>query len=377
MAKFYYGGQAVIEGVMMRGQRHMAVAVRAPGGEIVLHQEPLNAAIYTSPVMKMPFLRGLVALWDALALGMKALMFSANVAVEEETKDEGRRTKDDEGEKAEGSGQKAERDHASRITYQDKSEIRAPNSSESQSMGAVGWASIAFALALMVGIFFVLPVLAAGLFEVVTGDNSSLTHNLIEGGLRIALFVGYIWAIGFMPDIKRVFGYHGAEHKTINAYEAGVDLTPERVQSFTLLNPRCGTTFLLIVLLLATLLFVFLGKPPFLILLASRILLVPLVAAFAYELIRLMANAYGNPVVRAIIAPGLALQKMTTRPPDLSMIEVGIAALNAVLVADGRIVTDEGRKTKDEGQPAVIADGVLAPQADMQYAVSSNDPDHV
>jgi uncharacterized protein YqhQ len=248
---------------------------------------------------------------------------------------------------------KTEEDQVSRITYHEqseirnpKSEIRSPKSHESQSLGAVGWTSIAFALALMVGIFFVLPVLVAGLFEVVTGNNSSVAHNLIEGAVRIALFIGYIWAIGFMPDIKRVFGYHGAEHKTINAYEAGVELTPDRVQSFTLLNPRCGTTFLLIVLLLATLLFVFLGKPPFPILLASRILLVPLVAAFAYELIRLMANMYDNRVVRAIIAPGLALQKMTTRPPDLSMIEVGIAALNAVLVAD------EGRKTIDEGQLA-------------------------
>lgn len=322
LAKFYYGGQAVIEGVMMRGQRHMAVAVRAPDGDIVVHQEPLKSAIYTSPVMKMPFLRGLVALWDALGLGMKALMFSANIAAdEEETKDEARKTKEFEAQ--------------SDINPQSK--IRNPKSNEAQSFGAVGWASIAFALALMIGIFFVLPVLAAGLFGIVTGNDSSLAHNLVEGGVRLALFIGYIWAIGFMPDIKRVFGYHGAEHKTINAYEAGAELTPERVQSFTLLNPRCGTTFLLIVLLLATLLFVAIGKLPFLIMLASRIVLVPLVAAFAYELIRLMANLYGNPVVRAIIAPGLALQKMTTRPPDLRMIEVGIAALNAVLAADGRI----------------------------------------
>ena len=345
MAKFYYGGQAVIEGVMMRGQRHMAVAVRAPGGEIVLHQEPLNAAIYKSRVMKMPFLRGLVALWDALGLGMKALMFSANVAGE----GEGQATANEQ--KAEGRGQEAA------VDSNEKSEIRGPKSHEQQSFGAVGWASIAFALALMIGIFCVLPVLAAGLFEVVTGNDSSLAHNLVEGGVRIALFIGYIWAIGFMPDIKRVFGYHGAEHKTINAYEAGAELTPERVQSFTLLNPRCGTTFLLIVLLLATLLFVVIGKLPFVLTLLSRIVLVPLVAAFAYELIRLMANLYGNPVVRAVLAPGIALQKMTTRPPDLSMIEVGIAALEAVLVADGRqtvnggrqAVVDEGLRTMDDG----------------------------
>ncbi len=313
MAKFYYGGQAVIEGVMMRGQRNMAVAVRAPGGNIVVHQEPLNAAIYTNPVMKLPFLRGLVALWDALGLGMKSLMFSANIAMEEES----------------GSAEEQPRPEvASR-----------PSSSDAQSFGTVGWVSIVIALAMMVGIFFVLPVLVAGLFGVVTGNNSTLANNLVEGVVRIALFIGYIWVIGFMPDIKRVFGYHGAEHKTINAYEAGVDLTPQNVQTFTLLNPRCGTTFLLIVLLLATVLFVLIGKLPFAFTLLSRIVLVPVVAAFAYELIRLMANLYGNPVVRAILAPGLALQKMTTRPPDLSMIEVGIAALEAVLVADQVHVT--------------------------------------
>jgi uncharacterized protein YqhQ len=203
------------------------------------------------------------------------------------------------------------------------------------AFGAAAWTSIAIALALMVGIFFVLPVLAAGFVTGLMNNDSSIAHNLIEGGIRIALFVGYIWLIGFMPDIKRVFGYHGAEHKTINAYEAGVELTPQSVQKLTLLNPRCGTTFLLIVLLLATLVFVFLGKPPFVIMVLSRIVLVPIVAAIAYEFIRLMANLYGNPLVRAVMAPGLALQKLTTRPPDLSMIEVGIVALNAVLVADG------------------------------------------
>jgi uncharacterized protein YqhQ len=240
------------------------------------------------------------------------------------------------------------------------SEIRKPRANEAQSFGAVGWASIAFALAMMVGIFFVLPVFAAGLFGVVTGNDDGWAHNLVEGGIRLALFIGYIWAIGFMPDIKRVFGYHGAEHKTINAYEAGVQLTPQNVQSFTLLNPRCGTTFLLIVMLLATLLFVLIGKLPFLLTVVSRVVLVPLVAAFAYELIRLMANGYGNPVVRAIIAPGLALQKMTTRPPDLSMIEVGIAALNSVLAADHGLTPVESEQPviEEDRQPAATAAAV-------------------
>jgi uncharacterized protein YqhQ len=319
LAKFYYGGQAVIEGVMMRGQKHMAVAVRAPDGRIVVHEEALKGALYRHPAMKLPLLRGFVALWDALGLGMKSLMFSANVAMEEEA----------------SKAEKQEVEDTPRMEEttnpNPKSEIRNPKS----EMGGAAWVSIAIALAFMVGIFFVLPVLAANIITSVSNTDSSLTHNLIEGGIRLALFLGYIWAIGFMPDIKRVFGYHGAEHKTINAYEAGVELTPERVQSFTLLNPRCGTTFLLIVLLLATGVFVLLGKPPFILLVLSRIVLVPVVAAIGYEFIRLMADLYHIPLVRAIMAPGLALQKMTTRPPDLSMIEVGIAALQRVLVADG------------------------------------------
>ncbi len=318
---------------MMRGQRHMAVAVRAPDGRIVVHEEALKGALYRHPAMKLPFLRGFVALWDALGLGMKSLMFSANVAMEEEA-----------AQKAEGSEQKAGdvyidvdvMEDADGASANRKSEIENPKS----EMGGAAWASIALALVFMVGIFFVLPVLAANIITSVANTDSSLTHNLIEGAIRLALFIGYIWAIGFMPDIRRVFGYHGAEHKTINAYEAGAPLIPERVQSFTLLNPRCGTTFLLIVLLLATILFVLLGKPPFILLVLSRIVLVPVVAAIGYEFIRLMANLYHIPVVRAIMAPGLALQKMTTRPPDLSMIEVGIAALQRVLVADGVVARD-------------------------------------
>jgi uncharacterized protein YqhQ len=258
--------------------------------------------------MRLPLLRGLVALWDALGLGTKALMFSANVALEEES------------------------DKETSTTGTEKTEAKAKGS---DALGPVAWTSLAVALAFMVGLFFVLPVLAAGLFGVVTGNDSGLAHNLVEGVIRLALFLGYIWAISFMPDIKRVFGYHGAEHKTINAYEAGVALTPENVQKFTLLNPRCGTTFLLIVMLLATILFIAIGKLPFALTLVSRIALVPVVATIAYEFIRIMANLYGHPIVRAILAPGLALQKMTTRQPDLTMLEVGIAALEAVLVADG------------------------------------------
>jgi uncharacterized protein YqhQ len=155
--------------------------------------------------------------------------------------------------------------------------------------------------------------------------------------------------------MQRVFGYHGAEHKTINAYEAGVPLTPEKVQGFTLLNPRCGTTFLLIVMVLATVLFVLMGKLPFGLTVLSRIVLVPLVAAVSYEFIRLMANLYDHPIVRTLMAPALALQKMTTRPPDLTMIEVGIVALQAVLVADGVLQAEEPAESRESGEPAAAA----------------------
>jgi uncharacterized protein YqhQ len=351
LAKFYYGGQAVMEGVMMRGQRHMAVAVRAPSGEIVMHEEPLNGAIYKHPVMKLPFLRGLVALWDALGLGMKALMFSANVALEET--DEGSATKDE----------------SSPTTNEQQSTTQSSKLSTQNSFGAAAWVSVAIALVVMVGAFFVLPVVIANVIGAVLNNESTLFVNVVEGVIRLGLFLGYIWAIGFMPDIRRVFGYHGAEHKTINAYEAGVELTPEKVQEFTLLNPRCGTTFLLIVLLLATVLFILIGKLPFAFMVLSRIVLVPVVAAIAYEFIRLMANLYGNPVVRAIMAPGLALQKMTTRPPDLSMIEVGIVALNAVLVADGVAVNAEVGMRNAEWAGATAEDG--RPAKEEGYAVGS------
>ncbi len=323
LAKFYYGGQAVIEGVMMRGQRHMAVAVRAPDGKIVVHQETLDKGLYRSPLMKLPFLRGMLGLWDALGLGMKALLFAANVAVEEG------RDPNEVAQEAEGAAA------TTAAPFTPMPDQSSKGGTQNGFDGPVAWTTIAVALAIMVCIFFVLPVLIASGFSALTGTQSNFTQNVVEGVVRLGLFIAYIWAIGRMRDIQRVFGYHGAEHKTINAYEAGVELTPEAVQKFTLLNPRCGTTFLLIVMLLATLVFILIGKLPFALMVLSRILLVPVIASIAYEFIRLMANLYDHAVVRAIMAPGLALQKMTTRQPDLTMIEVGITALKAVLVADG------------------------------------------
>lgn len=292
MAKFYYGGQAVIEGVMMRGRNQMAAAVRAPNGEIVVHEEPLTAAIYTKKWGQWPFVRGLRMLWDALGLGMRALLWSADVSLKEEGQEE-------------------------QVTF----------------TGPVAWTTIAASLAFSVALFFLLPTAAAKWISPVA-DNG-LVVSLVEGVIRLGLFLLYLWAIGFMPDIRRVFAYHGAEHKTINAYEAGAALTSESVGRFTTAHTRCGTSFLLTVMIIAILVFAPFHFENLLLRLASRILLIPVVAGIAYEFQRFAAANVGHPLVRALITPGLLLQRLTTREPDPAMLECAIAALKPVLAADG------------------------------------------
>ncbi len=291
LAKFYYGGQAVIEGVMMRGRRQLAVAVRAPNGQIELHEEPLTAAIYTKKWGQWPFVRGLGMLWDALGLGMRALLWSADVSLQEEG-----------GEPVKFSG-------------------------------PVAWTTVATSLAFAVGLFFLLPTAAA---KWLAPDGSGgILVSVVEGVIRLALFLAYLWAIGFMPDIRRVFAYHGAEHKTINAYEAGAELTPESVARFTTAHTRCGTSFLLSVMLISIIVFAPFHFDNLFLRLASRLLLIPVVAGIAYEFMRFSAARASHPVVRALITPGLLLQRLTTREPELPMIECAIAALRPVLAADG------------------------------------------
>jgi uncharacterized protein YqhQ len=290
---FNYGGQAVIEGVMMRGRKHMAVAVRNPKGEIVLHSEPLNPRIYSSFINKVPFLRGFTLLWDALVLGMRTLMFSAEVAMGEE---------------------------------------------EAEFTGPMAWGTVAFSLLLAVAIFFVSPLLLISLIKQFV-DVSILVQHLIEGVVRLALFLGYVWAIGFLPEIKRVFGYHGAEHKAINAYEQGVELTPEKVAGCSIVHPRCGTAFLLIVMVISIFVFALVGDPPLWLKIVSRIVLIPVIAGIAYEFLKFSAAHQENPLMKLLIAPGLALQGLTTRQPDLSMLEVSIAALKKLL-AEEQLATE-------------------------------------
>jgi uncharacterized protein YqhQ len=297
--QFSYGGQAVIEGVMMRGAHKAAVAVRNPKGEIVIHEQPLNAALYRGRISKTPFVRGLVGLWDALGLGTRALMWSADVALGEE-----------EGEK---------------VNFN----------------GPLGYGTLAVSLLFGIGLFFILPTAAASGLERLFGlEEQSFLVNLLEGVVRLLIIIAYIGLIGLLPDVKRLFGYHGAEHKTINAYEAGAELVPEVVAKYPIEHPRCGTAFLLTVAVVSVLVFSVLGRPSFVFLVLSRVLLIPVIAGIAYEFIRFTARHMDNPIIRIIIIPNLALQHLTTRTPDLTMIEVAITAFKRVLVSEEILADD-------------------------------------
>lgn len=278
-----YGGQAVIEGVMMRGRKAFAVAMRHPDGHIVVEKDKLGP-IYQSRWAQVPFVRGLVLLWDALALGSRVLAISANLQVEEDEQLEG------------------------------------------AALGLTMLASLGIAVAL----FFLTPVGITYLFERFLGMPTAW-GNVLEGLVRLLILIGYLAGIARLDDIRRVYGYHGAEHKTINAFEAGVELTPEKVDRFPLEHPRCGTAFLLTVVVFSVLVFSLLGPMPILPRLALRVALIPLLASLAYEYLRWSATHIRQPLVRLLVAPNLWLQRLTTRPPDESMLEVAIAAFNEMI----------------------------------------------
>jgi uncharacterized protein YqhQ len=288
-----YGGQAVIEGVMMRGSQGVAVAMRAPDQDIVLHTEPLSG-IYKSKIIKIPFLRGLVALWDALGLGIRALTISANTQTGEEEKIE----------------------------------------------GPMLYITLAISLGFGIALFFLLPAGIGQLGEHYMGLNTWWS-NLLEGLVRLGLLIGYIWLIGLMPDVRRVFAYHGAEHKTINAFESGAELTPESVAKHSLEHARCGTAFLLTLVLLSIVLFSLLGPLPLGLRLLSRVLMLPVLAGIAYEYIRWTARHLDSAFVRMIVRPNMALQHMTTREPSLDMLEVSIAAFKAMRAQENPAPSEE------------------------------------
>lgn len=273
-----YGGQAVIEGVMMRGTKYISMAMRDPDGNIIIHNEELGG-IYATSWMKIPFLRGLVGVWDSLVTGIRFLTLSANTQTGEDEKLE----------------------------------------------GAPLYLTLLVSMVLGIGLFFLLPAGLAQLAETRL-HWSNLGSNLLEGVIRLIFLVAYIWAIGFMSDIQRVFQYHGAEHKTINAFEAGAEMIPESVEKYSIEHPRCGTAFLLTLVVFSIVLFALLGPLPTGLRLLSRILLLPVLAAISYEYIRWSAHHLDNRWVRILIQPNLALQHLTTRPPDRQQLEVAIAA---------------------------------------------------
>jgi uncharacterized protein YqhQ len=277
----------VIEGVMMRGTKVFAIAARRPDKTIAIETKPLNP-IYQSTLVKIPFLRGLLFLGDALILGTKALTFSANLQVDEEEKIEGKELA----------------------------------------------LTLFFSLTIAIVLFTLFPVGVGTLVERFLGWSPWLS-NLLEGLVRLGLLVGYIWAVGFLPDIRRVYGYHGAEHKTINAFEAGADITLESLKRFPLQHPRCGTSFLLTVVSFSIILFSALGPLSFVTRLVSRLLLIPVLASIAYEYIRLTSRLVRFRWVRALLTPNLWLQKLTTNEPDDDMLEVAIAAFKAMQIQEG------------------------------------------
>lgn len=283
----HIGGQAVIEGVMMRGKRHWTVTVRKSDGSLVTKTEGIPPATERFPFFTWPILRGVLALWEALTIAMAALSYSATQAGEEEVQ---------------------------------------------ISKREVGF-SMTLGILLAVGLFILLPAFATNVLTPWVGKG--VWWNLVDGIFRIVVFVGYLWAVGRIPDIKRVFEYHGAEHKTIHAYEGRVPLEPDRIQAFSTMHVRCGTSFLLVVMVLAIVVFSLLGHQTLFWRIASRVLLLPLVAGLSYEVIKFAGTYEHLPVVRAVMWPGLALQAMTTRAPSLDQIEVAVRSLREVLDLEG------------------------------------------
>jgi len=285
---FHYGGQAVIEGVMIRGKEGVAISVRQPNGELNIVRQPLGS-IYKGRLREMPLVRGIIALIETLVLGTRALLHSAQVASTEEI-----------GEKI---------------------------------PAAVLWGTIAASLAFAVALFFLAPLFTTR-YLIDPYINSTLLSNVVEGIIRIGVFIAYLKLIGLVPDIKKVFAYHGAEHKVVNAYEAGIPLEVEAVKDYSTAHARCGTAFMFIVLIIAIFVFALLGRPALWISIVSRIVLIPVIAIIGYEIMKFGAGHITNRIVRILLAPGLMLQAMTTKEPDDSQLEAAISALNEVIEID-------------------------------------------
>jgi uncharacterized protein YqhQ len=284
--EFHYGGQAVIEGVMMRGQRSMAVAVRSPGGQVHVSTKPISNS--QTGIRKVPFVRGVIILVESLVLGIGALFESANISLGEE---------------------------------------------DQKISGPLLWGTLAASFAFAAAVFFVIPLLVTDSL-VDPHINSSVLSNLVEGIIRVVIFLVYLALVNLIPDIRTVFAYHGAEHKTINAFEHHVPLEPEPVARFSTAHVRCGTSFLFAVMIIAIIVFSLVPSSNIWVRIVSRIVLIPVIAAVGYEFTRFSARYAENRIVRVLFLPGLALQKMTTRQPNSRQIEVAISALKGAIEAD-------------------------------------------
>ena len=287
------GGQAVLEGVMMRGPRNWAVAVRKPDGDIAHVSRPIDPLMARHWALRLPIIRGVVALGESLAVGFRALSVSANYAAQEE---------------AEGDEEPAE----------------------------IGRWALFFAFAVAIGFAIMMFKVGPALITDTLPLNG-FVFVLVEGLIRVSVFVGYLAVLSFIPSLRRVFQYHAAEHKAINAYEAGEDLRPEIAQRYSLIHPRCGTAFLLWVMVISVFVFAFFGRPAWYWLIISLIALLPVIAGLAYELIRFAGKHTDNRVLMTLLAPGLWLQRLTTREPSLDQLEVSIRALREVLELEGRL----------------------------------------
>ena len=285
---FHYGGQAVIDGVMIRGKKGVAISVRQPNGKLHTVRQPL-ASIYQGRLRETPVIRGIIALVETLVLGTQSLLHSAQIASAEE------------------GGEKI------------------PT--------ALLWGTVAMSLALGVALFFIVPLLSTR-YLIDPYIDSALLSNVFEGFIRIGIFIAYLKLISLMPDIRRVFAYHGAEHKVVNAYEAGVPLEVEAVKNYSTAHARCGTGFIFIVLIMAIFIFALVGQPTLWIRILSRIALIPVIAVFGYEIMKFGASHINNKIVRVLLTPGLMLQAMTTREPDDSQLEAAISALKEVIEID-------------------------------------------
>jgi uncharacterized protein YqhQ len=318
MARYSYGGQALIEGVMMRGRDAIAVALRHPDGHIVFETERLDSGVHGFKGAKWPFVRGLVILYETLIVGTRWLIRSAGLQAEDEGVEIGK--------------------------------------------GSVAL-MLGFTAILGIGLFFILPLVIAT-FTTANIEND-LAQHLMEGLVRVAIFLGYLALIARTPDIARVFQYHGAEHMTIHALEAGDPLRPEAIRKYPTAHPRCGTEFLVVVILLSIIAFSLVGKQSALIMIASRILLIPVIASIGYELLRFGARHRSNPVVKVIMWPGILVQKITTKQPTDDMIEVAIVSIEEALRADGEVVPEGGLGLAREPmpQPGATAAAVREAQA--------------